>query len=1212
MSDGTSNPSRPQSPVASVYGMNDLPTSRPYRFVWDPSTRRPGPESVAGTTEGGRDYITGHGQYPLGVLNNPSSLNLELGSIPSEWSSAKHGFNAISTVLNHPHKRHAPPKAHSSLLSVPPADLPRVRRKDFDSYLKAITPEWEKYQQNSQLGKEGQAQIDAARFAIPEEDEEQEGEDGEDGATTPRKPAPLSFQGRQIPPLESVPQIFFEQNLSLGDRATFDAVTEQSTIDPVTPTPSSVRTKFTHPDSDDAALDPLSPSYSLPLLEKFSQYADTVEQHLIREISIRSTSFFAALTNLRELQTSSTECLTRIQSLREKLKQVDEGTAKKGLELVRVKRKEDRVKEVADGVKMISGVVEMVSVAKGLVSAGQWGEALEVVEELEEMWESRTEEERPANPDASVKPVNGTPKLETMSEDDEDDSSPTPESRANGAPPNGLYPPTPSSRLSHPVHPVPLSTLTAFASLPSHLQKFTMEIAASLSAEFVAIMKDDWTSYVESDRPIRASEDKDVNIGRDETRDQSLKDRLKPLLLNLVRTKGLKEGMLSWREVILIEFKSLVVKKVPAFALGDDDISANGDTKQALATHLKGLSQSEFNQLLKDIYKDLLSGIERLKAQGDVIQELLTSIKPSLQRKLKPRSSHTIPSLDEDLADILSSTSELANTQVAKIISCRAELHSKLELADFMAFFNESWAFVVRCEVLSRRMIVGLRGTVVSQAKVWLQTFHQTRITQSAKLVEDEVWNPISEVTKELQHIVDIIVDGAVKDAPELVISSNLSPQENGGSSAISPSTPTVPQSALPSAGPNTATSSRPSGKTKQIRIEERTYYVVPATSQILALVLDYLKVIVNMPMLTTDTMSRVIEFLKAFNSRTCQVVLGAGAMRSAGLKNITAKHLALASQSLSVIFELIPYVREAFRRHLSQKQAVMLVEFDKLKRDYQEHQNEIHAKLIAIMSERLDSHIKALKIVDWNVSKEGGGVNDYMIKLVKETVTLHTILARYLRADIVEYVMSEVLAAINHRLSEEYGRIDLPNIQAKEQLLEDTRFLHQNFSPLKHVKAPTGMLEIVVAEKSVPRPPGAAPPTPMRSNTLNANQRLRGLLSGRGNASDPSVPTNPGRTTTTPPVPPSNPDHRSSSFPSSPPRAPSSPSMKAVGNSISNGLATLGIHSSASRSSLSVGTPEDVGTPQQGFRQVDPNAVGEALNGSGPPLPPKPGDMPS
>jgi hypothetical protein len=36
---------------------------------------------------------------------------------------------------------------------------------------------------------------------------------------------------------------------------------------------------------------------------------------------------------------------------------------------------------------------------------------------------------------------------------------------------------------------------------------------------------------------------------------------------------------------------------------------------------------------------------------------------------------------------------------------------------------------------------------------------------------------------------------------------------------------------------------------------------------------------------------------------------------------------------------------REFIRRHLSAKQAVMLTEFDKLKRDYQEHQNEIHAK---------------------------------------------------------------------------------------------------------------------------------------------------------------------------------------------------------------------------------------------------------------------------
>ena len=43
---------------------------------------------------------------------------------------------------------------------------------------------------------------------------------------------------------------------------------------------------------------------------------------------------------------------------------------------------------------------------------------------------------------------------------------------------------------------------------------------------------------------------------------------------------------------------------------------------------------------------------------------------------------------------------------------------------------------------------------------------------------------------------------------------------------------------------------------------------------------------------LTKDTITKVVEFLMTFNSRTCQLVLGAGAMRSAGLKHITAKHL--------------------------------------------------------------------------------------------------------------------------------------------------------------------------------------------------------------------------------------------------------------------------------------------------------------------------------
>lgn len=136
-----------------------------------------------------------------------------------------------------------------------------------------------------------------------------------------------------------------------------------------------------------------------------------------------------------------------------------------------------------------------------------------------------------------------------------------------------------------------------------------------------------------------------------------------------------------------------------------------------------------------------------------------------------------------------------------------------------------------------------------------------------------------------MQHLVDILVDSAVRDPPELVLKTPAAQQSNGAS----PTSPLPPTPAKTN-GDSPATPA-PTGS-KHLKIEDRTYFAVGSTTRMLALLVDYLRVIVNLPMLTTDTMSRVVEFLKAWNSRTCQVVLGAGAMRSAGLKNITAKHL--------------------------------------------------------------------------------------------------------------------------------------------------------------------------------------------------------------------------------------------------------------------------------------------------------------------------------
>lgn len=227
---------------------------------------------------------------------------------------------------------------------------------------------------------------------------------------------------------------------------------------------------------------------------------------------------------------------------------------------------------------------------------------------------------------------------------------------------------------------------------------------------------------------------------------------------------------------------------------------------------------------------------------------------------------------------------------------------------------------------------------------------------------------------------------------------------------------------------------------TRVLSIRDEVFFVVGCSLVLLDILAEYLDILNNITALTTDVMQRIIELLKVmmqgnlnevylslhmelslietctfvisqlFNSRTCQVILGAGAMRSAGLKNITAKHLALASQSLSVFATLIPYVKDWIRSKMTDKQMVMLTEFDRILRDFQEHQNEIHSKLVSIMTERLALHIRSMSnpaVVDYDalnkptqqLANGGASVNAFMDGLVKDATTLHKVLSRFLPA---------------------------------------------------------------------------------------------------------------------------------------------------------------------------------------------------------------------
>lgn len=204
-----------------------------------------------------------------------------------------------------------------------------------------------------------------------------------------------------------------------------------------------------------------------------------------------------------------------------------------------------------------------------------------------------------------------------------------------------------------------------------------------------------------------------------------------------------------------------------------------------------------------------------------------------------------------DLSGVLASACELANNRASKILGVRSEQHAQLSLSDFLELFKENWDFVIATETLAKRMIVHLRGVTASQvsltvsgarvrnlyqARAFLVTYHSIRLTKSANLVQEEQWAQI-DVAPKTQHIVNMLMEAAVSDPAECAVP--------------------------PPASASNGTEESKDAPVKVLTIEEKSFFVVKATAESLTLLGDYLKIVINLELVVTDVMSRIIEFLK-------------------------------------------------------------------------------------------------------------------------------------------------------------------------------------------------------------------------------------------------------------------------------------------------------------------------------------------------------------
>lgn len=129
--------------------------------------------------------------------------------------------------------------------------------------------------------------------------------------------------------------------------------------------------------------------------------------------------------------------------------------------------------------------------------------------------------------------------------------------------------------------------------------------------------------------------------------------------------------------------------------------------------------------------------------------------------------------------------------------------------------------------------------------------------------------------------------------------------------------------------------------------VEGNRYKVVWSCLLLLEMVMDDVACAAHFQTLATNVVGKVAELFRFFNTRSTQLVLGAGAIHSAArLKSINAKHLSIVTQCIALVLAILPHIRAALMAQLPAKQHALLSDLDKIKLDYSDHSEKILAKL--------------------------------------------------------------------------------------------------------------------------------------------------------------------------------------------------------------------------------------------------------------------------
>lgn len=376
-------------------------------------------------------------------------------------------------------------------------------------------------------------------------------------------------------------------------------------------------------------------------------------------------------------------------------------------------------------------------------------------------------------------------------------------------------------------------------------------------------------------------------------------------------------------------------------AASDEEVCLTGHGEESQSN----LSLSDWIVLLEAATGALSKLLARIRAAHDVMEQSNDASAGRVVHGLSFLDSEAFLSDEEHsivatrLKDLLQSVCNYCHDRCSKLVSAQSLDRSTATAEQIQRLSEIVHSFTQLCESMCGAPITGvLKVAVTTQGVKFAQKFHAERKSKLALLLDTERWKQ-ADVPAEFQRIIDCIAQGSFVAAAVDKEADKLTTIMTNGVSRNGVEKQNMTLKATPAS--------------TVLIVDGEPFALVGAALLLVQIVSEYCRCASQLPLIAVQLSRNVVDLLRTFNSRCCQLVLGAGALHTAGLKTITSGNLALVSRALQLVMWLLPHVKKHFESITTGVVGEMgtLMGYETVQRDFESHIGEIEGKVLAIVT---------------------------------------------------------------------------------------------------------------------------------------------------------------------------------------------------------------------------------------------------------------------